>query len=128
MPHRPMITKAESLQKAWTLPAYLMWAAVWYAFFLFAVNVRVPTPLWEPVYLWVFAQVTLLEPATGDLGRNAALGVVLGVYLILGCVLWVAVEARQRPHVQSVWKRSGLAWAVFVITSMLVAFGVLSWL
>ena len=123
-----MTTDAESVQKAWTLPAYLVWAAAWYAFFLFAVNVRVPTSLWEPVYLWVFAQVTLLEPTTGDLGRSAALGVVLGVYLILGCALWLAVEARRRPRAQSVWKRSGLAWAALVFTSILVAFVVLSWL
>jgi hypothetical protein len=128
MPHQSVNVATEPSRSQRTLPPYLVWAVIWYAFFLFAVNVRVPTMLWEPVYLWVYAQVNLLEPATGDLGRKTVLGIFLAIYLILGCCLWLAVEMR-RPtrRSQSVWKRAGIAWFILVAATMLIAFGLLEW-
>jgi hypothetical protein len=122
-----MTARAESLRTNWSLPPYLVWASVWYAFFLFAVNVRVGSMLWEPVYLWVFAQVRLLEPMTGDLGRRAALGLMFAAYLLLGSVLWVALESRSRTGSQNIWRRSGIAWAAVVVSTMLVSFILLKW-
>ena len=110
----------------WSLPYYLLWGLVWFAFFMFALQVRVESPLWEPVFLWVFAQTSLLESVTGDLGRGAALGVAAAGYAILGCLLWAAVEIRRRPRPSNAVRRSGFAWVILFFSSMIVAVMALS--
>jgi hypothetical protein len=122
-----MTSRAAARQEIWTLPVYVVWAAGWYGFFLFAASVRIPSMLWEPVFLWVFAQVSLMEPWTTGLGRAEALGLISIAYVASGCLLWVVVESKHWPSGTSVWKRSGIAWAILVISSILVAFLLLEW-
>lgn len=110
----------------WTLPYYLLWGLVWFAFFMFALHVRVESTLWEPVFLWVFAQTYLLESVAGDLGRPATLGVAAAGYAIMGCLLWAAVEIRKRQRTGRALTRSGIAWAILFFSSMIVAVMALS--
>ena len=107
--------------RKWALPYYLLWGLVWFAFFMFALHTRVESTLWEPVFLWVAAQTFLLESVTGDLGRRAALGVAAACYAIMGCLLWAAVEIRKRQRTGKAVTRSGIAWAILLISSMIVA-------
>lgn len=105
----------------WALPYYFLWGLVWFAFFTFALHVRVESTLWKPVFLWVAAQTYLLEGVTGDLGRRAALGVAAAFYAIIACLLWALVEIRERQRAGSALTRAGIAWAILLISSMIVA-------
>lgn len=111
-----------SSRSEWTLPPYLVWAAAWFALFLFAANVRVGTALWDPVFRWVFVQATGLENLVGSSGRWATFGLVLGIYLVIGCVLWVAVENLAARKIRSAWARSGVAWASLQAIAMIFIF------
>jgi len=116
------MSNARAGRPGWTLPPYLAWAAAWFAFFLFAANVRVGTVLWDPVFRWVFVQATALENLVGSSERWATFGLVLAIYLVIGCVLWLAVEKREPRMIRSAWARSGVAWAVLQVLAMTVIF------
>ena len=105
-----------------TLPPYLTWAVAWFVFFLFAASVRVGTILWDPVFRWVFVQVTALEAAFGVSGRWSTFGLILATYLVIGCLLWLAVESLTRWRTGPTWVRSGMAWAALQVTAMIVIF------
>jgi hypothetical protein len=109
---------------------YLVIGLVWFLFAMFALAVRVPSPLWAPVYYWVFFQALLLEKTPVGFPAATANATWLAVYAILGMGAWFIVErARRQPH-EHLWRRAALSWlaiqaAICLLLTLLVRVGLL---
>lgn len=110
---------------------YLVVGIGWYLLAMFALSFRVSSPLWRPVFEWVFSQALLFEQGLPSVSRTAALGAWLIVYAVIGLVAWYLVERIAPKTREHVWRRAFLAWLAIqvvyaVASAVLVSKGVIS--
>ena len=123
--------RARSAERAQGPIPYLVVALGWYALAMFALAVRVSSPLWRPVFEWVFSQALLFEKGLPIPSRTAALVAWLLVYVAIGLVAWRLVERNAPRARRHVWRRAFLTWLAIqlvytVASAILVGKGVIS--
>jgi hypothetical protein len=108
-----------------TLVPYVVLSLGWFAFLMVASRVRMN----EPVFLWVMTQGLLKSKFGLGPGYWSSVAFFLGMYLLIGCVVWWVVEREGRDP-RHTWRRAFVAWicawaAYAVLATLLVQTGVL---
>jgi hypothetical protein len=113
------------------LGPYLIVGLCWFFFAVLTLSVRLPTPLWSPVFDWVFSQAVLTEQLIPNLSRFQTYAIWLAAYLLIGTAAWAALEWFRRPGHTHRWRRAIIAWLAIQVVSwavlaILVAKGVVA--
>ncbi len=114
-----------------SLGPYLIVGLCWLCFTIATLSIRVPTPLWSPVFDWAFAQAVLTEQLFPNLTRYLTYAIWLAAYLVIGVGAWFALERSRHGAREHRWRRAILAWLVIELFSwatlaVLVAKGVVA--
>ncbi len=113
------------------LASYLTVALCWLLLAIAALSLRVPSPLWHPIFDWGFSQAVVTEQLIPNLTRWQTYEVWLVAYVGLGVAAWFVVERSRDLSRAHLWRRAIISWLViqlsyWLLSTMLIAKGVIS--